>query len=227
MTPPSERNNDNLTPGEYYRTCVQLAQSKRHDFGVITNAFGLREMRKIYKQEKIAIDLRKLRRAKIRAAYYCDDGECSVLVNSTLPSQQRLFAMAHELKHHFMDQPVIQGGEFECGDYNANVLVEKGAEVFAAEFLYPLAEMKQLLGEMEITSSNSTAENLVRFKRVCPADVSYKFIVKRFEFLGLATPNKFATVKWEKLEERIFGIPFYKTQAFKDARGRTKYLNPP
>ena len=27
-----------------------------------------------------------------------------------------------------------------CGDYDANEVIEKGAEVFAAEFIYPEAE---------------------------------------------------------------------------------------
>jgi Zn-dependent peptidase ImmA (M78 family) len=48
----------------------------------------------------------------------------------------RLFALVHELKHHYIDQESIRGGELKCGDYNANQIIEKGAEVFAAEFIY-------------------------------------------------------------------------------------------
>jgi len=52
--------------------------------------------------------------------------------------------LVHELKHHYVDQKAIEDGKIKCGDYNAHEVIEKGAEVFAAEFIYPEQEMRQL-----------------------------------------------------------------------------------
>jgi Zn-dependent peptidase ImmA (M78 family) len=71
--------------------------------------------------------------------YMCDGGDPSVLVNRNLPTEPRLFAMVHELKHHYCDQTALKNGQIRCGDYNANEAIEKAAEVFAAEFIYPSA----------------------------------------------------------------------------------------
>jgi hypothetical protein len=35
-------------------------------------------------------------------------------------------------------------------------------------------------------------------------------IAKRAEFLGFAPQNSLAKVAWKKLEESIYGVPFYK-----------------
>ncbi|MGD0893082.1 MAG: hypothetical protein ABR923_16285, partial [Terracidiphilus sp.] len=40
--------------------------------------------------------------------------------------------------------------------------------------------------------------------------LSYAGIAKRAEFLGFAPQNSLAKVAWKKLEESIYGVPFYK-----------------
>jgi Zn-dependent peptidase ImmA (M78 family) len=176
-------------------------------------------MAKVYKAEGIIIDRRKLK-GRIKAAYYCDNGECSVLVNNSLPREPKLFAMAHELKHHYLDQQQILNGQIECGDYNKNELIEKGGEIFAAEFIYPELEMWQLLGRLDITSDNCTAETVVRLKRSCNACVSYTFLVKRLTRFRLCEVTTFDNVQFLKLEEKMFGLPIYKRPSFKLARQR-------
>jgi hypothetical protein len=57
------------------------------------------------------------------------------------------------------------------------------------------------------------AENIVDLKRYGKAKVSYRFLCKRLERLGLIKPGEFDGVKFQKLEEEIFGKPF--------RRGRT------
>src|SRR6185503_4476429 len=89
---------------EYYQQCRALAQTKRYEHAVVTASLNLVVMARIYKKEGIAIDRRKLKGYRIKAAYYCDDGECSVLLNTSPPREPRLFALAHELKHHYLDQ---------------------------------------------------------------------------------------------------------------------------
>src|SRR6266849_9709669 len=114
----------------------KLAAAKRKEFRLTTANLGLREVRRIYTAEGITVDLRTLP-AKIRAAYMCDEADPCVLVNMNLPKIPRLFAMVHELKHHFCDQELLSTSGMRCGDYNANRVIEIAAEVFAAEFIYP------------------------------------------------------------------------------------------
>jgi Zn-dependent peptidase ImmA (M78 family) len=213
---------DQLNRTEYYQQCRALAQTKRYEHAVVTASLNLLVMARIYKKEGIAIDRRKLKGNRIKAAYYCDDGECSVLLNTTPPREPRLFALAHELKHHYLDREKIMNGQIECGDYNANEVIEKGAEVFAAEFIYPELEMRQLVGQMGITSRSCTAQTIVEFKRACPACISYTFIVKRFVRFRLCQRETFSKVQFTKIEEEIYGLPIYKRDSFKRARAKKK-----
>jgi Zn-dependent peptidase ImmA (M78 family) len=178
-------------------------------------------MGRIYKTEGITIDRRTLRGSKIRASYFCDDGDCSVLLNKDLPREPKLFSLAHELKHHYIDQEIIQGGQIRCGDYNRNEFIEKSAEVFAAEFIYPEAEMRILAASMNINALTCTKELIVEFKRACPACVSYIFIVKRFARFGFFPKGTYTGVRFQKLEEELYP-PIYKQEWFKERRTRKK-----
>jgi Zn-dependent peptidase ImmA (M78 family) len=140
-----------------------------------------------------------------------------VAIRKDLPDEPKIFALVHELKHHWLDQELIREGIIRCGDYNANELVEKGAEVFAAEFIYPEEEF--LRDAKECQPSSWVAEDVVRFKRLhCRAKVSYMFIRKGLERRGLVKPQQFEGVKFRKLEEEIYGVPFYKQPWFKERR---------
>jgi Zn-dependent peptidase ImmA (M78 family) len=136
----------------------------------------------------------------------------------------RLFALVHELKHHYVDQESIRGGELKCGDYNANQIIEKGAEVFAAEFIYPEAEMLELTKVLRVENGSCTAEKVVEFKRSCPAKVSYTFLAKRFEWFKFVPKGQFKGVQFQKLEESIYGLPVYKQERFKSLRGQKKSI---
>lgn len=218
--PANLKSADQASRSDYYRQCRTVAQAKRAHHCVRTDSLNLVVMQNIYRAEGISIDRRKLKGNRIKAAYYCDNNDFSVLVNKSLPKEPKLFALAHELKHHYMDRELIATGVMECGDYNAHEVIEKGAEVFAAEFVYPEAEMRQLIGEMGITSLTCTAETIVEFKRECRACISYTFIVKRFTRFGLCQRGVFDKVQFTKLEEQIFGLPIYKQDWFQRYRNR-------
>jgi Zn-dependent peptidase ImmA (M78 family) len=200
-----------------YEQLKELARRKRVEHNVETSSFGLRKVREIYKADGIVIDSRKLPPA-IRAVYMCDGGDPSVLVNKQLPAEPRLFSLVHELKHHYCDQSAIENGEIRCGDYNANRTIEIGAEVFAAEFIYPEREFLSHADELGFVRNEVSAEDLVRFKKSCGAPVSYKFIQKRFELLGYIAKGQFGQVQFHKLEEQIYGVPIYKRRWFKRRR---------
>src|SRR5712692_995896 len=177
-----------MTRSAYYEDLKHLARQKRAEFCVNTAAFGLSEVRVIYKQEGIRIDHWPLPR-KVKALYMCEDGDCSVALQRTLPYEPKLFALVHELKHHFRDREALGAGVIHCGDYDANELIEKGAEVFAAEFIYPQAEFAEDLKNLGLTDRQ--ASDVVAVKRSCKAKVSYRFICKRLERLGCISPSQF------------------------------------
>jgi len=191
----------------HYEELKELAREKREHHRVQTAAFGLREIRKIYKAEEIDLHLYPLR-PKIKAIYMCDDGYCSVAVQRKLPDEQKLFALVHELKHHYVDQEIVAEGGMYCGDYNQNEVIEIGAEVFAAEFIYPEEEFA---ADIALRGLNLwTPEDVVHLKRDCKAKVSYMYLQKRLERLNLIERGAFAKVKFKNLEEQLYGVPFYK-----------------
>jgi Zn-dependent peptidase ImmA (M78 family) len=198
-----------MSRSAYYNDLKQLALEKRALYAVETSAFGLREIRKIYNAEGIRIDQWTLP-AKIKAIYMCANGDYSVAVQRTLPEEPKLFALVHELKHHYRDQLELSGGMIHCGDYNANELIEKGAEVFAAEFIYPEVEFAEHIDQLGV--NRWEAETVVLLKRQRRAKVSYKFLCKRLERLGLVVKGQFDRVQFQNLEDSMFGVPFWRAR---------------
>lgn len=157
-----------------------LAMTKRALYGVETAKINLTLVRSIYKKEGVKIDYWVPKGRKIKACYFAD-GEPSVMVDKNLPNEPKIFALVHELKHHWVDRDAILDGVHKCGAYDENNVVEIGAEVFAAQFIYPDAEMLADLENFGVPTTACRPEHIVRFKKACPAPVSYTFLVKRFE----------------------------------------------
>src|ERR1700684_2104259 len=189
--------------GAYYSFMRELAQKKRAEYSIETATFGIREIRGIYRKENIIIDIRRLPSC-LKAIYLVQEGEASVAIRKDLPDEPKLFALAHELKHHWADQELIRAGLVGCGDYNARELEEKGAEVFAAELIYPEDEFLEDVGACN--GSEWKPQDVVRFKKFhCRAKVSYTFIRKGLERRRLIQPDQFSGIKFQKLEEEIYG----------------------
>jgi Zn-dependent peptidase ImmA (M78 family) len=204
----------------YYQEMRSLALTKRAEYNVATASLNLSRVQRIYRAEGIKLDQWDIKGRKLKAAYFCDDTDSSVLINKNLPKEPKLFALVHELKHHYTDREEILGGKIQCGDYNANEVTEIGAEVFAAEFIYPEAEMREFADGLGIHGGACSPEQIVDFKRSCPAKVSYAFIVKRFEWFDFIERGAYRKVHFQQLEERIHGAPFYKQSWFKELRAR-------
>jgi Zn-dependent peptidase ImmA (M78 family) len=129
--------------------------------------------------------------------------------------------MVHELKHHYCDQMALKNGQIRCGDYNANEVIEKAAEVFAAEYIYPAQEFLDCAEALGLEHGKVTPEEVVELKRVCGAPVSYKFIQKRLEWFGFIERGEFAKVQFQKLEEELHGVPIYRQPWFRARRRRS------
>lgn len=215
--------NRNLSNAELYNQARALARQKRLELGIQTKDIKLPLLKKICKDEGVKVDLVEKIGSRIRAAYFFDDDGASILLKKDLPREPKLFALTHELKHHFLDRDDIADGKMQCGDYNANKVTEIAAEEFAAEFIYPILEMQQLINSMKISTGNCTPEQIVEIKRKIPAPVSYIFVRKRLERFGIIAKDQFADVQFQKLEEKLYP-PLYKQDWFKRVRARKKMM---
>jgi hypothetical protein len=118
-----------------------------------------------------------------------------------------VFTMAHELKHHLVDRDLPVAC---CTQRNANEHIEIGAEVFAAEFIFPEADFLHSLAAKGVAAGTCTAQAIVHLKRDTRTTLSYAGLAKRATFLGLAPAGSLDGVRWKKLEEEIFGEAVYK-----------------
>lgn len=129
------------------------------------------------------------------------------MINGNLHQEPKIFTMAHELKHHLYDQGLNLS---YCDSSNVREPIEIGAEIFAAELIFPESDFKDCLEKMGVGLQECTPEVLIRLKRKTNTTLSYSSLAKRATFMGFATEGSFAQVKWKKLEEEIYGEPLYK-----------------
>jgi len=123
-----------------------------------------------------------------------------------LPSDPAVFTLGHELKHHLCDR---ETAGFQCSfSYGTKDPIEIGAEIFAAELIFPEAEFLKWFAGQTLVHGKCLAEHIVHLKRQTRTTLSYQAIVKRVEFNELAVPGAFAKVKFTKLEEQLYGKPF-------------------
>jgi len=115
--------------------------------------------------------------------------------------------MGHELKHHLVDRDSLVA---LCDPSNQSAEIEIGAEVFAAELIYPERMFTENLTDMGVAKGACTARDLVVLKHETRTTLSYAGIAKRAAFLGFAPAGSLTKVGWKKLEEDVYGLPFYK-----------------
>lgn len=191
---------------KYYEEMKGLARKVRADHGIESARVLRRDLRRIYKQLGIAIDIRPLGR-KIRGAYFNDDFGTHVVLAKGLPADPTVFTMAHELKHHLVDRNCAVS---YCTADDRGDPIEIGAEVFAAEFLFPEADFVRELTELGISKGTCDAKALVRVKHQVGTTLSYAGLVKRAERLGFVSPGKLARTPWKKLERELLGLFDYR-----------------
>ena len=128
--------------------------------------------------------------------------------------------MAHELLLHAVSITSWIGKAFFLFSdaSNQSAEIEIGAEIFAAELIYPEQMFSGNLLSMGVTLGSCTPQDLVVLKRETQTTLSYAGLAKRAEFLGFAPQGSLGKVAWKKLEESIYGVPFYK-QRITRARG--------
>jgi Zn-dependent peptidase ImmA (M78 family) len=198
---------------EYYRQMRLLAIKVRENYGLTTPRVLRSDMRRIYRDQGIRIDLWPYKMKKLRGAYFNDDDGPSVMLAKSLPQDPMVFTMGHELKHHLVDRDQIVA---LCDSSNQSAEIEIGAEIFAAELIYPEEMFRTDLIALGAIDGSCTARHIVDLKRTSQTTLSYAGLSKRADFLGLAPANSLDKIAWKKLEESIYGVPFYRR------RGRAK-----
>jgi hypothetical protein len=164
-------------------------------------------MRRIYRDQKIKIDLWPHKLRHLRGAYFNDENGATVMLAKDLPDDPMVFTMGHELKHHLRDAGLSLS---YCDPSNQSEPIEIGAEIFAAELIYPEEAFTKDMIARNIGFEQCTPADLVRLKRETRTTLSYTGLAKRAEFLGFCKSGAFVGIKWKKIEEEMYGLPFYK-----------------
>ena len=191
----------------YYRDMQTLALEMRKRHGLTCADISIKQMWKVYRAEGIEhIDFWPNLK-HIRAAYFNDECGVSVMLARGLPDEPTIFSMAHELKHHLVDKDhmVTLCGQDTPPSTDDRSAIEIGAEVFAAEFIYPEADFVR---DFEKIGGACNPRALVRLKEATSTTLSYQAMVKRSLRLGLlhyTDEFRFEVVHWGLLEKRLFG----------------------
>jgi IrrE N-terminal-like domain len=189
-----------------YLVVREFASTLRDRYGISGPRLTKSDIRRIYRDEGIRIDYISGFK-NVRGAYYPPPLGPSVVISRAIPEEPQIFTMAHELKHHFFDQEV---GLSPCDSSNQDALVEKSAEVFAAELMFPQELFRSSLTSLGVEPGTCSAEDLVHLKMRTRTTLSYAGICKMAEFLGYCAPGAFAKTKFTKLQDQIYGKPLYR-----------------
>jgi Zn-dependent peptidase ImmA (M78 family) len=191
----------------YYEQMKILARQVRQEYGLASPRVLRSDLRRLYRAYGIKIDLWPHKFKGLRGAYFDDDLGPTVVLARQLPPEPLIFTMAHELKHHLVDRGL---GLSYCDAANQREPLEIGAEVFAAELIFPEQDFRLCLKQMGVGPRQCTPEALIRLKRETQTTLSYAGLAKRAEFLNFAPAGSLARVAWKKLEEQLYGEPLYK-----------------
>ena len=185
----------------YYYEMRELAQEVRARNGIEGPDVSMREMWRIYRVEGIEELYFRHGFKQLRGAYFNDENGVTVLLAGGLPDEPTIFTMAHELKHQLVD---CNAGTVLCRTDEEAKRIEIGAEVFAAELLYPekdfVYDLFRLLRGMPQTVD---AEILVELKRKTNTTLSYAALAKRSLLLRLANEITFRDVRWAEVGRSV------------------------
>lgn len=184
----------------YYYEMRELALEVRARNGIEGPDVSMREMWKIYRVEGIAELYFRHGFKQLRGAYFNDENGVTVLLAGGLPDEPTIFTMAHELKHHLVDSKT---GTVLCRTDEQARRIEIGAEVFAAELIYPekdfVYDLFRLLRRMP---QSIGPDVLVELKRKTQTTLSHTALAKRSVLLGLADEKAFKDIRWGMLRRK-------------------------
>ena len=182
----------------YYEDLKLLAREVRVENGISSPRVLPRDMMRIYARHGITVDEWPYRFRHLRGAFINDHLGPTVMVAKGLPQAPMVFTMAHELKHFFRDRDL---GISYCDQTNLNKSIEIGAEIFAAELLFPDRDFVSHLTKMGIRANQCLPKTLIQLKRQTGTTLSYAGLAIKAEWLGFAPAHSLTTIKtWRRLE---------------------------
>jgi len=188
---------------DYYYDLKQLARQVRAENGLDSPRVTSGDMRRIYFRNGIEIDLWPYRFRNLRGAFISDELGTTVMLAKNLPQDPMVFTMAHELKHFYRDRDL---GVSYCDQSNITRTLEIGAEIFAAELIFPDRDFMAQLNKMRIRKDQCLPRTLVELKHTTKTTLSYAGLAIKAERLRFAPANSLTKVKsWRKLE-RLYGF---------------------
>jgi Zn-dependent peptidase ImmA (M78 family) len=182
----------------YYEDLKLLARQVRAEHGISSPRVLAHDLMRIYAKYGITVDEWPYRFRKLRGAFMNDELGPTVLLARGLPQDPRVFTMAHELKHFFRDRDL---GISYCEVSNLNKSIEIGAEIFAAELLFPDRDFVSHMRSMGIRANQCLPKTLIQLKRQTGTTLSYAGLAIKAEWLGFAPSHSLTTIKtWRRLE---------------------------
>jgi Zn-dependent peptidase ImmA (M78 family) len=183
----------------YYEDLKLLARQVRAEHGLRSPRVLASDLRRIYDRHGIVIDSWPYRLRNLRGAFINDHLGTTVLLASGLPQDPMVFTMAHELKHFFRDRDL---GISYCDQSNLGKTVEIGAEIFAAELLFPDQDFVSHMRILRVGTNQCLPKTLVQLKVKTRTPLSYAGLAIKAERLGFAPPSSLTRIKtWRKLAE--------------------------
>jgi Zn-dependent peptidase ImmA (M78 family) len=184
----------------YYYEMRELAQEVRTRNGIEGADVSMREMWRTYRAEGIEELHFRHGFKQLRGAYFNDEYGVTVMLAGGLPDEPTIFTMAHELKHHLVDS---KAGTVLCRTDEEMRRVEIGAEVFAAELIYPEKDfVYDLFRSLRGMPQSVTPELLTQLKRKTQTTLSYAALAKRAVLLRLADERTLRNIRWGELSQQ-------------------------
>ena len=182
----------------YYEDLKLLARQVRAENGLSSPRVLPSDLRRIYAKHGIEVDEWPYRFRNLRGAFINDQLGTTVMLAQGLPRDPMAFTMAHELKHFYRDRDL---GISYCDQSNLNRSLEIGAEIFAAELLFPDRDFVAHMKMMGIRGNQCLPKTVVHLKRKTGTTLSYAGLAIKAERLGFAPSHSLTTIKtWRKLE---------------------------
>jgi Zn-dependent peptidase ImmA (M78 family) len=182
---------------DYYEL-KKLARQVRAENGLTSTRVLQTDLRRIYFKHGIEIDYWPYRFKNLRGAFIADKFGTTVMLAQNLPQDPMVFTMAHELKHFLTDRDLQVSF---CDLSNINRQIEVGAEIFAAELLFPDQFFVEQMQDMGLRRGQCTPEILVKLKQKTKTTLSYAGLAIKAERLRYATAGSVTKIRtWRKLE---------------------------
>jgi hypothetical protein len=183
---------------EYYEDLKLLARQVRAEHGLTSPRVLPSDLKRIYAFYGIEVDEWPYRFRNLRGAFINDHLGATVMLAKGLPQDPMVFTMAHELKHYFRDRDL---GISYCDQSNLNKNLEIGAEIFAAELLFPDRDFISHMSAMGIRRDLCLPRTLIQLNRKTGTTLSYAGLAIKAERLGYAPSHSLTTIKtWRRLE---------------------------